>query len=150
MHARRRQNTRRDHDGDQACQPDSGPLDREMLRHPQLASFSILARPERFFVKNLERVQGDERDVIILSVGYGKDRAGNLPLRFGPILSAGGRRRLNVAVTRARSRSSSSHPLYIATSTALRLDQVQDWNSLRIISSTQVPVASSLWWRADE
>jgi very-short-patch-repair endonuclease len=53
-------------------------------------------------VKNLERVQGDERDVIILSVGYGKDRAGNLPLHFGPILSAGGRRRLNVAATRAK------------------------------------------------
>ena len=77
-------------------------LDREMLRHPQLAEFFDTGRPERFFVKNLERVQGDERDVIILSIGYGKDRAGNLPLRFGPILSAGGRRRLNVAATRAK------------------------------------------------
>lgn len=65
------------------------------------------------FVKNLERVQGDERDAIIISIGYGKDRAGNLPLRFGPLLSEGGRRRLNVAVTRARQRltlvSSFSH-----------------------------------------
>ncbi len=77
-------------------------LDREMLRHPQLAEFFDTGRPERFFVKNLERVQGDERDVIILSIGYGKDRAGNLPLHFGPILSAGGRRRLNVAATRAK------------------------------------------------
>jgi very-short-patch-repair endonuclease len=77
-------------------------MDREMLRHPKLADFFDTARPERFFIKNLERVQGDERDVIILSVGYGKDRAGNLPLRFGPILSAGGRRRLNVAATRAK------------------------------------------------
>jgi very-short-patch-repair endonuclease len=77
-------------------------MDREMLRHPKLADFFDTARSERFFIKNLERVQGDERDVIILSVGYGKDRAGNLPLRFGPILSAGGRRRLNVAVTRAK------------------------------------------------
>jgi very-short-patch-repair endonuclease len=77
-------------------------LDREMLRHPKLAEFFDTGRPERFFVKNLERVQGDERDVIILSVGYGKDRGGNLPLRFGPILSAGGRRRLNVAATRAK------------------------------------------------
>jgi hypothetical protein len=77
-------------------------LDREMARRPQLGEFFDTGRQERFFVKNLERVQGDERDVIILSVGYGKDRAGNLPLRFGPILSAGGRRRLNVAVTRAR------------------------------------------------
>jgi very-short-patch-repair endonuclease len=77
-------------------------LDREVLRHPQLAEFFDTARLERFFVKNLERVQGDERDVIILTVGYGMDRAGNLPLRFGPILSAGGRRRLNVAATRAK------------------------------------------------
>ena len=77
-------------------------LDREMLRHPELSEFFDTARPERFFVKNLERVQGDERDVIILSVGYGKDRGGNLPLRFGPILSVGGRRRLNVAATRAK------------------------------------------------
>ena len=77
-------------------------LDREMVCYPELAEFFDTGRPERFFVKNLERVQGDERDVIILSVGYGKDRAGNLPLRFGPILSAGGRRRLNVAATRAK------------------------------------------------
>jgi very-short-patch-repair endonuclease len=77
-------------------------LDREMVRYPELAEFFDTGRPERFFVKNLERVQGDERDVIILSVGYGKDRAGNLPLRFGPIMSAGGRRRLNVAATRAK------------------------------------------------
>jgi very-short-patch-repair endonuclease len=77
-------------------------LDREMVRYPELAEFFDTDRPERFFVKNLERVQGDERDVIILSVGYGKDRAGNLPLHFGPIVSAGGRRRLNVAATRAK------------------------------------------------
>jgi very-short-patch-repair endonuclease len=79
-------------------------LDKEMVTHPELAEFFDTARPERFFIKNLERVQGDERDAIILSVGYGKDRAGNLPLRFGPILSAAGRRRLNVAVTRAKER----------------------------------------------
>jgi very-short-patch-repair endonuclease len=79
-----------------------GVLDREMVRHPHLAEFFDTGRRERFFVKNLERVQGDERDVIILSVGYGKNRAGDLPLRFGPILSAGGRRRLNVAATRAK------------------------------------------------
>jgi very-short-patch-repair endonuclease len=79
-------------------------LDTELARNPKLAEFFDTGRSERFFVKNLERVQGDERDVVILSVGYGKDRAGNLPLRFGPILSAGGRRRLNVAVTRARER----------------------------------------------
>lgn len=79
-------------------------LDRELNGSTEFAEFFDTGRQERFFIKNLERVQGDERDVIIISVGYGKDRAGNLPLRFGPILSAGGRRRLNVAVTRAKQR----------------------------------------------
>ena len=78
-------------------------LDAALKPHLELAEFFDTERPERFFVKNLERVQGDERDSIILSIGYGKDLAGNLPLRFGPILAAGGRRRLNVAITRARS-----------------------------------------------
>ncbi len=77
-------------------------LDQAQSRHPELAAFFDPGRPDRFFVKNLERVQGDERDCIILTVGYGKDRGGSLPLRFGPILAAGGMRRLNVAVTRAR------------------------------------------------
>ena len=74
--------------------------------------FSTMTR-ERFFVKNLETVQGDERDVIILSVGYHKDADGRLLYRFGPLNQEGGERRLNVAVTRARSRihlvSSFSH-----------------------------------------
>jgi very-short-patch-repair endonuclease len=77
-------------------------LDRELNGGSEFTEFFDTGRQERFFIKNLERVQGDEREAIILSVGYGKDRAGNLPLRFGPILSAGGRRRLNVAVTRAK------------------------------------------------
>jgi len=49
-------------------------------------------------------VQGDERDAIIITVGYGKDAAGRLLYRFGPLLMDGGERRLNVAVTRARKR----------------------------------------------
>jgi hypothetical protein len=79
-------------------------LDRELEKHPDLAPYFDPSVQERFFVKNLERVQGDERDAIIVSVGYAKDRAGNLPLRFGPLLGEGGRRRLNVAITRARQR----------------------------------------------
>jgi len=55
-----------------------------------------------FFIRNLESVQGDQRDVIILSVGYGPDKNGNVFNRFGPINSKGGYRRLNVAITRAR------------------------------------------------
>ncbi|WSA77349.1 DUF4011 domain-containing protein [Streptomyces sp. NBC_01799] len=57
-----------------------------------------------FFVKNLESVQGDERDVMILSVGYGHDALGKLSRNFGPMNKADGWRRLNVAVTRARYR----------------------------------------------
>ena len=57
---------------------------------------------EPFFIKNLETVQGDERDTIIFSVGYGKDASGNLKHNFGPLNRVGGERRLNVAVTRAK------------------------------------------------
>ncbi|QGN50495.1 DUF4011 domain-containing protein [Micromonospora sp. WMMC415] len=60
---------------------------------------------EPFFVKSIERVQGDERDAIILSVGYGKGPDGRMLYRFGPINNVGGQRRLNVAVTRARQRA---------------------------------------------
>jgi very-short-patch-repair endonuclease/DNA polymerase III delta prime subunit len=70
----------------------------------ELAEFFDESREEQFFVKNLERVQGDERDAIILSIGYGKDDRGGLPYRFGPLLTEGGERRLNVAVTRAKNR----------------------------------------------
>ncbi len=79
-------------------------LDTALLEHPELDAFFDETLIERFFVKNLERVQGDERDAILLSVGYTKDRSGKLPYRFGPLLTAGGERRLNVAVTRARRR----------------------------------------------
>src|SRR5699024_7469872 len=59
-------------------------------------------REEPLFVKNLENVQGDERDVILFSVCYGPDRAGRVSLNFGPLNQVGGWRRLNVAVSRAR------------------------------------------------
>ncbi len=59
-------------------------------------------REEPLFVKNLENVQGDERDVILFSVCYGPDKYGRISLNFGPLNQAGGWRRLNVAVSRAR------------------------------------------------
>lgn len=59
-------------------------------------------RDEPLFVKNLENVQGDERDVIMFSVCYGPDRMGKISLNFGPLNQYGGWRRLNVAVSRAR------------------------------------------------
>ncbi|MCQ1536433.1 DUF3320 domain-containing protein [Methanosarcina sp. KYL-1] len=59
-------------------------------------------RGEHFFVKNLETIQGDERDVILLSVGFGFDNNRKLSLNFGPLNREGGERRLNVLITRAR------------------------------------------------
>ena len=79
-------------------------LDQALSLRRDLDDFFDTTRDERFFIKNLERVQGDERDAIILSVGYSKDPSGRLPYRFGPLLSEGGERRLNVAITRARRR----------------------------------------------
>jgi len=58
--------------------------------------------PQPIFVKNLESVQGDERDVILFSIGYGPDAQGRVSMNFGPMNRDGGERRLNVAVTRAR------------------------------------------------
>ena len=57
---------------------------------------------EPIFIKNLENVQGDERDVILFSVGYGRDKFGKVAMNFGPLNRDGGERRLNVAVSRAR------------------------------------------------
>ena len=68
----------------------------------ELLGFFDEDRPEAFFVKNLERVQGDERDDVILTIGYGKTPHGRVLHRFGPLNIEGGERRLNVAVTRAR------------------------------------------------
>lgn len=60
------------------------------------------SKNEELFVKNLENVQGDERDVIIFSICYGRDKNGRLSLNFGPLSNKGGERRLNVAISRAR------------------------------------------------
>ncbi|MEV4518071.1 AAA domain-containing protein [Dactylosporangium sp. NPDC049525] len=79
-------------------------LRKALSARPELHAFFSESAAEPFFVKNLERVQGDERDAIILSIGYGKNAAGQLPYRFGPLLLPGGERRLNVAITRARRR----------------------------------------------
>ena len=78
----------------------------ELLRrqHADLEPFFARGGPEPFFVKNLENIQGDERDVILISVGYGRDRDGHLALAFGPLNAEGGERRLNVLITRAKER----------------------------------------------
>ena len=72
--------------------------------NPQFEDFFTSDTDEPFFIKNLENVQGDERDVIILSVGYGKGPDGNFAMRFGPLVTVGGERRLNVAISRSKRR----------------------------------------------
>ena len=73
-----------------------------LRKHPKLEKYFSSDMDEHFFVKNLETIQGDERDVIFISVGYGKDEKGHLSLNFGPLNKEGGERRLNVLITRAR------------------------------------------------
>lgn len=68
----------------------------------QYENFFSDDKEESFFVKNLERVQGDERDTIIFSIGYAKDQNGMMYMNFGPLSKDGGYRRLNVAITRAK------------------------------------------------
>ena len=69
---------------------------------PELDAFCKESNEEPFFVKNLENVQGDERDAIFISIGYGKDAEGYMSQNFGPVSSEGGERRLNVLFTRAK------------------------------------------------
>ena len=80
-------------------------LDEERRKFPEIENHFGDEPPvegESVFVKNLENVQGDERDVILFSICYGMDEAGKLSMNFGPLNRDGGERRLNVAVTRAK------------------------------------------------
>lgn len=78
----------------------------ELVRrdNADIEEFFHLHEHEPFFVKNLENVQGDERDVILISVGFGKDASGYMTMNFGPLSRDGGERRLNVLISRARQR----------------------------------------------
>ncbi|MBB4954563.1 very-short-patch-repair endonuclease [Agrobacterium vitis] len=78
----------------------------ELLRrlNPQTEEFFHSHPNEPFFVKNLENVQGDERDVILISVAYAKNAQGYMGMRFGPLGAEGGERRLNVLISRAKRR----------------------------------------------
>ena len=72
------------------------------LKNPAYEGFFDENKEEPFFVKNLENVQGDERDTIMFSICYAKNSQGKMYMRFGPLGVAGGERRLNVAITRAK------------------------------------------------
>ncbi|CAD0319838.1 DUF3320 domain-containing protein [Xanthomonas hortorum pv. cynarae] len=78
----------------------------ELLRrqHPETEGFFADHPAEPFFVKSLENIQGDERDVIYISVGYGRDAQRHMTMNFGPVSNDGGERRLNVLISRAKSR----------------------------------------------
>ena len=91
-------------------------LDVERARRPEIEPYFTKAVHEPVFVKNLENVQGDERDVMLFSICYGPDRTGRVSMNFGPLNRKGGERRLNVAITRARQ-------LLLVFST-LRADQI--------------------------
>ena len=73
----------------------------EFKKYPELEEIDNNSK-EPIFIKNLENVQGDERDVILFSIGYGPDADGNISMNFGPLNREGGWRRLNVAISRAR------------------------------------------------
>ncbi len=79
-------------------------LELKRRQRPELETFFNGHSSEPFFVKNLENVQGDERDVIFISIGYGKTAEGYVAMSFGPLTHDGGERRLNVLITRAKMR----------------------------------------------
>ncbi len=74
----------------------------KLMNNPTYRDFFSKDKKEPFFVKNLESVQGDERDVIIFSICYGYNSENKFYQRFGPLNVLGGERRLNVAITRAK------------------------------------------------
>ncbi len=76
----------------------------ELIEELLLAKSSELklSLPLNLIVKNIENIQGDERDVIYLSIAYAPDRQGNMQMNFGSLNREGGENRLNVAITRAR------------------------------------------------
>ncbi|WP_088049434.1 DUF3320 domain-containing protein [Virgibacillus dakarensis] len=77
-------------------------IDNRLKQDESLEKYFTDEVPEPVFVKNLENVQGDERDTILFSIGYGPDQNGNVTLNFGPLNRDGGWRRLNVAISRAK------------------------------------------------
>lgn len=95
-------------------------MDKEFAKNPQAEAYRAKWESglESFFVKNLENVQGDERDVIFISTVYGPDQNGNFFQRFGPINSEYGHRRLNVLFTRGKKK--------VVLFTSMKPEEIQD------------------------
>ena len=86
-------------------------IDRECAKNPEFRSYMMKERlrdengeDTSIFIKNLENVQGDERDIIIFSIGYAENELGKIYTNFGSLSAEGGENRLNVAITRAKSK----------------------------------------------
>ncbi len=86
-------------------------IDKEMVKSPEFRTYMINERhrtengeDSSIFIKNLENVQGDERDIIIFSIGYANNEEGKLYTNFGSLSAEGGENRLNVAITRAKTK----------------------------------------------
>ena len=93
----------------QSCIADA--IDKEMAKSPEFRSYMLSERNRiengedtSIFIKNLENVQGDERDIIIFSIGYANNEQGKLYTNFGSLSAEGGENRLNVAITRAKTK----------------------------------------------
>lgn len=103
--------------------------------------------PDGLFVKNLENVQGDERDTILFSIAFSANERGEVPLNFGPLNREGGERRLNVAITRAREEVvvfSSFEPsqLHAERSTSIGLQDLRDYLDLAARGVTTLEAAN--------
>jgi superfamily I DNA and/or RNA helicase/very-short-patch-repair endonuclease len=126
-------------------------VDALRLQNPEMEQYFREDVVEKFFIKNLETIQGDERDVIFLSVGYGKDIDGRLYQNFGPLNQEGGERRLNVLMTRARQKcvvfsNFTFRDLKIAESSGAGIRILKDFLQFAEtgeISSTSIPRGDS-------
>lgn len=106
-------------------------LDR-LRQHDVRLEEAMTREDEPLFVKNLENVQGDERDVILFTLAFAADERGKVPLNWGPLSRAGGERRLNVAVTRAKEHvvvfcSFEPHELDLTRSSSVGLAHLKDY-----------------------
>ena len=121
----------------------------EILRrqNPECEPFFADHPDEPFFVKNLENVQGDERDVMYISVGYGRDSSGTVSMNFGPLNNEGGERRLNVLITRAKSScvvfsNITSEDIDLARTSAAGVRHLKGYLKFAETGSMDVPKAS--------
>jgi very-short-patch-repair endonuclease len=124
-------------------------LDRVTPLDPDLLGFITRHPTERLDVKNLENVQGDERDVVFISVGYGKDDKGFAAMSFGPLLMDGGERRLNVLITRARLRCEvftnlTSADIRIGESPSVGLKHLKSFLAYAETGQMDIPIPTGL------